>query len=499
MNRTQKLKLNSSVSLLSRITIIFSGLILPRLIISNYGAETHGLVNSINQFLTIITFLDLGVGQVARAAFYGPLARKDNNQISRVVVAAKNYFQKIAYVLIMYVVALIIFYPLLIDTSYSYLGTVFLIIALSISIFGQYYFGIVNELLLSANQQDYVQLGSEIVVVMLNLLVNVVLIYSGASIQMVKLGSGLIFLIRPLFLSYYVNNKFEINYSIEIDEEPLPQKWSGLGHHVANYIQNSTDILILTLFSSLENISVYSVYNMIVSAIKMVIRSLTTGIQSFFGDLYASNKLKLLDSYFDRIEWLTHTIVVFLYGVTVVMINSFVKLYTVGVENITYDAPLFSFIFVLATATYSLRTPYHAMILSAGHFRETQMSSFVEAGLNLIISIILVNKYNLVGVAIGTLTALTFRTLYLVIYLSKNILFRSVKKFIKHIFVDLLSFVVIILLGSLLLDFIIIKTFFEWFIVAIILSIISLIILFIINLIFYKKLIISFMKKLIKK
>ncbi|HZK23705.1 MAG TPA: sugar isomerase, partial [Atopostipes sp.] len=117
MNRTQKLKLNSSVSLLARIVTIISGLILPRLILSNYGAETHGLTSSIGQFLSIITFLDMGVGVVVRSALYRPLAKKDDKKVSAALSAAKTYFRKIAYILIIYILILIIFYPLVIDSN----------------------------------------------------------------------------------------------------------------------------------------------------------------------------------------------------------------------------------------------------------------------------------------------------------------------------------------------------------------------------------------------
>lgn len=499
VNRTQKLKMNSIVSLLTRVVIIISGLILPRLILTHFGAETHGLVNSINQFLGIITFLDLGVGSVVKAALYRPLSKNDNTQIGSVLVAAKAYFQKIAYILVIYVIALIIFYPFLIDSTYSYLATGFLIIALSISIFGQYYFGIVNELLLSANQQDYIQLGSEIVVVILNLIISVLLIYLGASIQIVKLGSGLIYLLRPMFLNLYVKRNFNIDYNIEIEEDPLPQKWHGMGQHIAYSIQSNTDVVVLTLFSTLKNISVYSVYYMVVSAIKMIVSSLTTGIQSFFGDLYANDEINLLNKYFDRIEWIVHTGVIFLYGITAILIQPFVMLYTTGVEGISYDAPLFSLLLVLGGASFSLRSPYQSMIFSAGHFKQTQMSSFIEAGLNLFISIILVNKYGLIGVAVGTLVSMTYRTIYLVVYLSRNIVFRSVKKFIKHIVVDFLSFGVLIIIGSVLSNIYTIETLIGWISVAVIIVIVSIVLVSIINLIFYKRIMISVVSRIVRR
>lgn len=499
MNRTQKLKLNSIISVMTRIATIISGLILPRLIISNYGAETHGLVNSITQFLGIITFLDLGVGSVVKSALYRPLVEEDEKKTSAILTAANNYFKKIAYALIVYIIILIVFYPYLIDSTHDYLSTILLIVAISISQFGRYYFGIVNELLLSANQQDYIQFGSEIVVIILNLIISVILINQGSSIEIAKLGSGLIYLIRPLYLSYYVSKNFNIELNIELEEDPLPQRWSGMGQHIAYSIQNGSDVVILTLFATLENISVYSVYNMVVTSIKTLLTALTSGIQSFFGDLYARNEIALLNNYFDKIEWIVHTVVIFMYGMAAVLINPFVMIYTSGVGGISYEAPLFSLLLVVSSVAYSLRTPYRSMIFSAGHFKQTQRSSFIEAGLNIVISIVLVRRLGLVGLAVGTLVSMAYRTLYLVFYLSDNIVFRPVKKFAKHIVVDFLSFVGIIGVGMVLNNWFVIRNFFDWFLVAVILGVISIILILIINLIFYKGVMLSTVKSVLKR
>lgn len=54
----KKLALNTITSVLFQITTLICGFILPRLILSTYGSETNGLVSSINQFLSMIGFLD---------------------------------------------------------------------------------------------------------------------------------------------------------------------------------------------------------------------------------------------------------------------------------------------------------------------------------------------------------------------------------------------------------------------------------------------------------
>ncbi|MGK0724361.1 lipopolysaccharide biosynthesis protein [Aerococcus urinaeequi] len=499
MKRTNKLKINTTLSIINRFTIIISGLILPRLILTTYGSEINGLVSSIGQFLGIITFLDLGVGSVVRAALYRPLAKKNHKQLSRVLAAANKYFKKIAYILVLYVLVLILFYPLLIDTTYGYLSTAFLIVAMTISHFGQYYFGIINELLLSANQEDYIQLGSEIIVVILNLIISIFLINRGISIEVVKFSSSLIYLIRPVYLNYYVKNNFKIDYKIEIKEDPLPQKWHGVGQHIAYTIQGSADVILLTIFSTLENVSIYSVYNMVVGAIKTIVSSLNTGIRSFFGDLYANDEIGLLNDYFDKIEWLIHNGVFYIYGMTIVLIDPFIRLYTAGVEDLSYDVPVFSFLLVLSGLAYSIRTPYQAMVSSAGHFKQTQLSSFIEVGINIFISIALIDYFGLSGLAVGTLTSMTYRTLYLVIYLSNNIIFRPIRKFLKHIFVDISFLSFLLIFGNVLSKVYYIGNVVEWVIFAVILGIIGLFLLLIINMLFHRETMVVVIASIIRK
>lgn len=502
MDRVNRLKFNTAASFLQRFVLILSGLILPRLILLYYGSEINGLTASINQFLSVITFLDLGVGSVVQSALYRPLANKDTLKISKIIYAARKYFRNISYLLIVYIVGLMLFYPLLIEQSISFLATSFLIFAMSISFFSQFYFGIVNELFLNADQKGYIQLGTEIIVILLNLAATVFLITQGFSIQMVRLTTGLIYLIRPLYLSYYVNKHYDIQHDIEIKDNPLPQKWHGMAQHLAWSVHNSTDIVILTAFSTLENVSVYSIYNMVVQAVRAIITSLTDGLTSFFGDLLANEEIELLNGYFDRIEWLLHTFVTYLFGMTLVLINSFVMLYTTGVTDINYYVPTFSFILIITQYLYSLRSPYQLMILAAGHFKETQKASVIEAVLNIIFSLLLVNNYGLIGVAIGGFFSILYRSGYVVWYISKNIIKRPLKLFWKQFFVDILSFVLMIFLGGRISSYYQIERIMDWIFLAILLGIIFVFISLIINIIFYKEIVtgeINRLKEMVKR
>lgn len=497
MNRIQKLKMNAIFSLLSKFVILMSGLLLPRLILSNYGSEMNGLVNSITQFLSIITFLDLGVGSVVQSTLYKPLAQNNTEHIAQILKASKKYFRHISYLLIIYIAILIFVYPLLINIqATSYISTILLIIAISVSQFGQYYFGIVNELLLNADQKAYIQYTTEIIVVILNLIISTLLITLGYPLYIVKFASGLIYLIRPIFLNYYVKRNYNFPVASPSDFDPIPQKWNGVSQHLAYSVQNSTDIVVLTIFSTLYNISIYSVYNMIASAIRLIVESLTTGIQSFYGGLLAENKMDELKSYFAKIEWGLHTLVVLLYGMTATLITPFILLYTKGINDVNYNAPIFALILVIGKGLYSLRTPYQAMIFAASHYQRTQLSSIIEAAINVFLSLILVYYFDLIGVVIGSLFAITYRLIYMAYYLSKNIIYRPLKEFIKQFIVDSICFSNIWIFGTFITNYFVIETILNWIIIAIVIGVFSITFSVIINVIFYKSIVISLLKKL---
>ena len=74
--------------------------------------------------------------------------------------------------------------------------------------------------------------------------------------------------------------------------------------------------------------------------------------------------------------------------------------------------------------------------MAAGHFKQTQNSAIIEAILNLTISIAVVYRFGLIGVALGTLIAVLYRTVYLAVYLSKYILKRNILIFLKRCLKD---------------------------------------------------------------
>lgn len=491
--RRRKLILNTATSLILQITTIICGFVLPRMILNHFGSNVNGLVNSITQFLQIISFMELGIGAVVQSSLYKPIADNDNEQISRIIVSASNFFKKIAYALVIYIIILIFLIPHIIDIKYDFFYTMLLILSISISFFAQYYFGVVDRLLLNSDQKGYIHYIAQTVTLVLNTVACIVLMYMNQSIQIVKLCSSLIFLVRPIYLRIYVNKNYQIDRNIEYQEEPIKQKWNGIFHHIAYVILESTDNIVLTIFSTLDNVSIYSVYHLVVNGVKQLFLSLTGGIQALLGELIAKNETEELCKVFGWYEWLIHTFSVLIWGTTTMLIVPFISVYTKGITDANYIVPLFAVLISIANATHCLRIPYHTVILAAGHYKQTQYNYLIAALLNIIISILLVNYFGLIGVAVGTIVAMSYQTLWMMNYDSKYILNWPKYKIIKQIIID----IIICLLYSFvyLICPLVVDNYSSWLLLSVLVFITNIIISILINLLFYK----NRVKQLVKK
>lgn len=483
--RSKKLLYNTVSSFVFQITTIICGFILPRLILSNFGTEINGLVNSITQFLGLISFLELGVGSVVQSSLYKPLAEKDEDSVSKIIASADKFFKKLGLILFVYVIFLVIFYPMFVNQNFGFFYVTFLVIVLSISSFAQYLFGIVNRLLLSADQKGYIQYTVQTIAVILNTVACFVLIYMGCGIHIVKLTTSLIYLVQPFLVYLYVKNHYKINKKIKYTVEPIKQKWNGIAQHVAAVILDSTDIVVLSTFATLTDVSIYSVYFFVVKGVKQLFLSMTNGITSLIGELWAKQELENLKNLFGWIEWIIHTGTTYVFGVSAILIVPFVQVYTNGVNDANYIQPLFGALIVLANAGHCLRLPYNIMILAGGHYKQTQGNYIIAALLNIVISVLAVKSFGLIGVTFGTLTAMLYQTVWMAYYDSKNFIKWPFKNFIKQFMIDIVSFLMMYFATKIFVLYTV--SYAGWILLAVEVSLVGLVITMFINLIFYKK------------
>ena len=464
--------LNVILSFSQQIISVICGLIIPRLIISTFGSGVNGLLSSITQFLSYIVLLEAGAGGVIRAALYKPLADSNKDRISSILKAGERFFRKVAFIFIGYLAIICVLYPLLIKKDFGFLFTCSLIAIIGISTFVQYYFGITYQILLQADQRQYISSGFQIVTLILNAAAVIVLIKLGAPVHIVKAGSAFVLVLRPILLNLYVNKKYQLNKALPPDNDAIKQRWDGLGHHIAFFLHKNTDIVVLTLFANIMEVSVYSVYYSIVSGVENLTITFSSSLEAAFGNMIARDEKQALKKNFHMFEFTAFSITTVIFTSTALLILPFISIYTHGITDVNYFRPLFAYILVAAEALYCIRIPYNSVVLAAGHYRQTRNGAFAEAFINIILSVILVNFLGIVGVVIGTMCAMLFRTVQYAAYLSSNIIEDSMKSFLKHISISAGNAAAIILIVK-ALPLWSVETYADWAAFAVIVVLVS--------------------------
>lgn len=446
--RNKKLAWNTISGLLLQATTVICGFVLPRAILNRFGSDVNGLLNSIAQFLQMIAFLELGVGAVIQSALYRPLADRDSAKISQVLASGSSFFRKLGGILVVYVAALVVVFPIFLDDRFGFAYDATLILSMSISYFAQYYFGIVDGLLLKADQKAYIINIIDTVTLIINTAFCYCLLYWGFSVQIVKLTTSVIFLLRPVLVRIYIRRNYWIDRNCKYTKDPVEQKWNGVAQHVAAIVLDGTDIVVLSIFADMYAVSVYSVYLMVVSGIKNLFMSCLGGVRALFGELWAKREWEALNRYFAFTEWLIHGLALFFWCCTYKLIVPFVLVYTEHMGDVNYNEPVFAALICLAYASYCLRLPFHSMILASGHYKNTQGIYIAGAAINLSLSMLAVNRWGLIGVAVGTIAAMLYQLLHMGYYVIKHLKVHSFLRSAKQYVIDGVTILLILCVTS---------------------------------------------------
>lgn len=500
MNRSKKGFLNTFSHLFNQAVTAACGFIVPKMMLESFGSEVNGIVSSIANFLGIIALMESGFGSVAKTAFYKPLAVSDRDGISSVYNATESFFRRIALIFLGYCVVLSFVFPLIKEDSFDYFFTMTLVLILGIQSFVQYYFGVSYTLLFNADQCGYISGFLQTVTTIFNAVLTVILLKLGAGVHLVKFISAAIFVTKPIIMNIYGRTKYKIDRKIPKGQESLSQKWDNFGQSIALYIHTKTDSVLITLFLNFSEVSVYSVYSLVTTSLSAIITAISSGFVASLGNMYAKNEKETFNKVFSLYEFVNTTISFIFYTIAFILIIPFVRTYTANIIDVDYIRPLFGGIIIVGELLYCLRLPYYYMITNARHYKQINKGAYVEAGLNIGLSLVLINSLGVTGLAIGTGVAMMFRTLQIAVYCSENIINRSPLMFVKRVVVNLFAAVCSIALSKLVLFDV--SDFIDLFIYAIIIGVIVLVIFCSVNFVFFKsdfKVLFSKIKNVIRR
>lgn len=412
----------------SKFIILALGIIIPRIVILSYGSELNGFLSTITQIFTYFALLEAGIGNSAINALYAPLEKRDNNGVNMAVTQARSYYRNATIIYVGVVVAFAFVYPFLMPSWLDKTLMIKVILLQGAPHAISYYFCAVYEQLLMADGKRYISENVQLVLHILTSASKIVLILCGFSIVAVQIAFFAISLVKIPVIIFYCKHKYPwLSFSVKSNENLLKERSAFVVHEVSATVFTNTDVFVISVFCGFEAASIYTVYNMIFSALNSLVNTANHGLGFVLGrslDKPITSLRKIFDLYSTM-----YTFVVFVIMTTATALSiPFVTLYTSGVDDVNYIVKWVPVLFGLINVMSGARTIPARLITVAGHAKQTQNRSIIEAVINIVTSVVLVYYFNIYGVLMGTIIALLYRMNDIIIYANRVILKRSTRK-----------------------------------------------------------------------
>ena len=374
--RTSRFVQNTLSTAVYQLTAMLMGFVTPRLMMLSYGSQVNGLVVSITEFLTYFRLVEAGLASAAVYSLYKPLAANDHNEVSRIVTAARQYYNIAGYIFVGVTLAFSLIYPMFVPVdSMSDLSVTLLIIAMGISGSLEFFTLARYRVLLTADQRTFMVSLASMSSLLLSTALIVILSYMRVNIIVVRLAASLTIILRPIILSYYVRKQ----YPLINPKHPSPNKaslfrrWDAMYQQFTTAFHQGAGVMLTTIITrDTAMVSVYGTYHMVTIGLWGILKMTTTGIYSGFGNLLVSGQEKTFQTAYRDFEYLYLAITTILFACAAVLIVPFVVLYTDAITDVNYFVPSVGLLIVLEAITDHGKMPMDLMITASGKFKETR-------------------------------------------------------------------------------------------------------------------------------
>ena len=494
MENKKKVLLNFIITTSSTFLTMALGFILPRVIMTSWGSEYNGLVNSVKTIMNYLLLLEAGINTSTLQALYKTTGENDAHQTSVVIYTSQLYYRKVSVVYFACVLIASFLYPFVITTTISYFEIFWVVFLQGCS-------GVINFAFRAAYQQLLNAEGKYYIISLITLLTQV-LTYAAKIISVIIFNNvivmqllGVVIMgIQVVIYAIYFKRKYKwIEHNVKSDMSLLENRKYYVAQQIGGLIFNSTDTLVLSIFCGLKAVSVYTVYSMVYSAVSTVVGIVRNSTGFVLGQSYYAEERAFKKTY-RAYTSIQVTVGCILSSVSILLITGFVSLYTKGVEDIDYQNYLAAILFSFNIILDCMRGASLAGANVAGQAPKTTWRYFVEAGINLSVSLILVQVWGIVGVLLGTIISGIWRSFDSIVFFSKRVLHEKPYKELIYDILNLSVFVFFVILGT--FDLLPINSYLSFILFSVIALILVSIIYFLIFALFNKKNIKSFLTML---
>lgn len=383
------------------LTIGILGFVINKVFSDTMGAETLGLMRLFTQMTAYLNLADLGIATSSTYALYKPLADNDINKVNVIISTIDSFYKRISLLILTLGLLISTFLPKLININgygnYIYIFWILFVINTALSYtFAKY------SILFIANQEyglvRKIQGSSRIII---NILQIIILVWTQSFLFyiIVMIGQNIY---NYYFFKRHLKDKYKYMKKVNEREKHIFKDMKNLfWHAIAGLIVFNTDFILLSKFTTLKTVAIYSTYLIVYRMILTIVEILTPVLTPIIGKFIAQNGKLEIYKYWQKLNLL------YIFAGTIIiitsfyMLNPFIELW-MGSD---YVLPILTVGLLLVNLFIQMTRSMTEVFKNNSGFYSDIYNPVLESVINLIVSLVLVQKIGLNGVIIGTISS----------------------------------------------------------------------------------------------
>lgn len=415
------------------------------------SSEYLGIEGLFTNILNVLSLSELGIGTAITFKLYQPIKDDDVVQVGRLIGFYRRVYQIIALIIITLGMLCVPFLSFFINDTSSVPSEINLRLVFVLYLFqtASTYLYSYKQALLAADQKQYVVALIQCLIKVLLYVVQIGVLVFRKDYTLTLILGIFVTLICNMGVSVWITYKYKSVFQIKekISDRDKKEILKGMGavlcHKIGGTIFTSTDSIVLSKFAGLAVTGVYSNYSMLISGATALLNKAFGSFTASFGNAHISLSRKENYAAFMKVFLLN---LLFSGGSAVciwILIDDFIILWA-GTTYLLNSMTVM--IIVMQYYLEAVRIVMTSYTFGSGLFHKDRLRPFIEAGLNLTISIVLVIRVGIVGVFLGTIISYMITVFWREPYLLFKYEFcTSSKKFwLRYLCATMFTFIVAI-------------------------------------------------------
>lgn len=448
--RVHKSLLNAEVNLIFYFLAIFLSFFSRKVFLDCLGSEFIGLSGTLSSILGYLNLAELGIGSCISYFLYKPLQANDHEKTQELLSIFGYLYRVVGLIILCIGIVLSIFFPWIFNNTTLPIGIVYFAFysLLGSSLIG--YFINYRQLLLSADQKNYIVSIYTQSASLIKTLIQIYLAYNYKNLYLWVFVEFLFSILACIILNWKINTEYPWLKTNKSLGKSLLKRYPGILtntrqifiHKIKDVILMRSDELFVFMFVSLKMVAYYGNYTLIVSRIGQLFSAILDSINAGIGNLIAEgNKENIMKVFWEMIT-IRHFVAGILCFSTYHFVEPFISVWLGPQYILERKIVALLSIFIYISSSRGVVDMYNH---AHGLYADT-WSAWAELAINLSITLLTGFYWGIIGILLGKIVSTcVIIVIWKPYYLFHSGLNQSYKYYwkgvLRNYFVSIISFI----------------------------------------------------------